>query len=156
MRIRNEEFLHRVVVRHFLHLAALAAAALRVVVGHFLALDEAVARKRDDHAAVRNQVALVEVRIAEDVDRRAAFVAVLLADFLQFVADDRVDAFRTGQDVEEVDDVVHRRVVVVAHAFLFEPRQAAQIHREDVFNLHLREEIGAVSRRPRPNSMPSG
>ena len=35
-------------------------------------------------------------------------------------------------------------MVVVAHAFLFEPRQAAQIHREDVFNLHLREEIGAV------------
>ena len=144
VRVGDEELGDLVVLRHLLNLAALAAARLSVVVGEVLALDVAAARERDDHVAARNQVALVEVRIAHEVDRRAALVAVLLADVLELLADDRVDAFGTGENVEAVGDAGHHGGVVGADLVLLEAGQAAQAHCKDVVDLNPGEVVEAV------------
>ena len=148
VRVRDEEVFDLVVLRHRLDVAALAAAALRGVVGEFLHLDEAALRDGDHHVAARDEVALVEARIAQKVDRRAAFVAELIADRFEFFADDRGDAFGLGEDVEVVHQLVDAGAEVREDLFLFEPGQAAQVHREDVVDLRAREPVEAVLAQP--------
>ena len=106
----------------------------------------------------RDQVLDRQVDALRD-DLGAALVAELVADRRELVADDRRDARRLGEDVEQVDDLRHHLAVFAGDLVLLESGQALQPQLEDRLRLRVGQPIAlrrasAASRTPA--ARPSG
>src|SRR5690606_35997846 len=117
VRVGDEQLVDPVVFLGGGGLLATAAALLGPVLGQRLALDVAAARQRHHHVHGGDEVLGLELGGVVFDFRAAAVVAGVgefRADRLQFIADDRGDPFRTGQDVQQIGDGVHD-LAVFAH-----------------------------------------
>src|SRR5690606_20095939 len=88
------------------------AAALGPVGGDGRALDVALARERDDHLLLGDQVVLVEV-LGEVDDLRAALVAEALLDLEELAADDPPQLALLGEDQLEPRDLLLELAVLL-------------------------------------------
>ena len=125
MRVGDEEALDEVVLLHRGRRLAAAASPLRPVIGERLGLDVAAVREGDHHVLGRDQVLDRDVFGHRD-DLAAARIAELRLQRAQLVADDRDDAARLGEDVEEIGDGCDHRPVLVADLVLLEAGKALQ------------------------------
>ena len=133
---RGEEMLHHVVLAQAGALDALTAAVLAAVVGGERGLDVAGARDGVDHGAVGDEVLVGNVAgIRQDL--RAAPIAVLGDDLVEFVAHDPALAGGRVDDGLVVADLGKQLVVLVEDLLSLESGQAAQLHGEDGVRLRL-------------------
>ena len=101
MGLCHEQFGDSVVVFVAAGVVPLRTTAQHAVFLEAHGLGPAGAGQRDHDRLVLDEIEVFEVEVV-GVDFRAAFVAKLLANHQQFVADDLQQTFRTGQDVDEV------------------------------------------------------
>ena len=80
-----------------------------------------------DHAAARAELGLPE----------------LLLDGSELIGNDRRDARRRGQDVEQVGDLGHHVLVLTDDLVLLEPGEALQAHLQDLAGLCIGQAIQA-------------
>ena len=156
MGVGDKQLIDEILVLDRRRQLAATAAALGAVIGQRLGLDVAAVRQRHHHVLRRDEILDAEFLGVQD-DLRAALVAELVADGGQFGDDDFGDAFRTGQDVEQVGDPGHDVLVLGDDLVLFEAGQALQAELEDGLRLRVGEpvalsgktELGGQSFRPR-------
>ena len=117
-------------------LDTLAAAVLGAVFVGLGALDEAGVRDGDHHVLFGDQILHVHLAGVRQ-DARAAFVAVLGHDLVEFVAHDLALALRLGQDVLIIGDPAHELVMLVQDLLRLHVGQAHQLHRQDGVGLDL-------------------
>ena len=86
-------------------------------------------------------------------DLGLALVAVLFIDFIQFGHDDRRDAFRLGQDVEQVDDLVHDFLVLADDLVLLQAGQTLQTQLQDRLGLGVGQAV-TLGRQPEFRQQP--
>ena len=77
-------------------------------------------------------------------DFAAALVAVLLFDLGQFLRNDLGHARRLGQDVEQVDDLVHRLLVFADDLVLLQGGQALQPQFQDPLRLRVGQPVALL------------
>ena len=138
-------------------LLAAPAALLRPILVERLRLHVAAVRQRDHHVRRRDQVLERQIDALRD-DLRAACVAELVADRGELVVDDRRDARRLRQDVDQVDDLGHHVAVFAEDLVLFEAGQPLQPQFEDRLRLRVGELVAVRPSSCQPNSSgsPSG
>jgi hypothetical protein len=140
VRVGDEQLIDEIVFLHCSCLLAATATALRAVIGERLALEVAAVRQRHDHVLLRDQVLDAEIlRMHDDFGTTA--IRELVADLAQLVGNDPVDAFRAGQDVEQVDDLLDHLLVLGHDLFLLQPGQAGQLHVENGLGLGVRHAV---------------
>ena len=139
VRVADGQLEHGVLVAHGGPAAALPATPLRAELAQRRALHVVAAAEGDGAFLVRHQVLLAEALGVALHDLRAPPVAVLLAQFLQVVADEEVDLARVGQQVLEVRDAFQQLLALVLQLLPFERGQPPQLHVEDGAGLRLRE-----------------
>ena len=132
----QEEVVDHVVLAQLGALDALATAVLGAVFVGLGALDEAGVRDGDDHVLLGDQILHVHLAGVRQ-DARAAFVAVLGHDLVEFVAHDLALALRLGQDVLIIGDPAHELVMLVQDLLRLHVGQAHQLHRQDGVGLDL-------------------
>ena len=137
-------------------LPAAATAPLRAVIRDRLRLHVAAVRERHHHVFGSDQVFHAQILGVGD-DLAAALVPVLLFHLREFLRDDPGHARRLRQHVDEIDDLVHRFLVLRNELVLLQRRQVLQAHLEDALGLDVRElvtlpvqpEVGREALRPR-------
>ena len=143
VRVRHEELGDEILLARRHAGAALAAALLRPVLGQRHALDVAGMADGDDHVLALDQVLVLEVGPALD-DLGLARRRELVADRLQLVLDDRLDARARGQDVEVVADLRGELLQLLGDLVAAERGQPLQAQLEDGARLLVGEPVGAV------------
>jgi hypothetical protein len=133
VRVGDEQRVDPVVFLGRRRLLAAPAALLRAVLGNRLALHVAGVRQRHHHVLRRDQVLGIEFGRVQ-LDLRAALVAEF-GRIAQLVGDDRRDALRAGQDVEQVGDQAHHVAVLLDDLVLLQAGQALQAHLQDFLRL---------------------
>ncbi len=110
---------------------ALAAALLRAVGVQRDALDVAVARNQHEGLLFGDEVFFGDVfRLAGD-DTGAPRVAVLLFKRAQLVLHNVLHHTRVGKDMLQSRDFAEQSPILLGDFFLFQPRQLAQLHRQN-------------------------
>ncbi len=97
-------------------------------------------RQGDHHVFLGDQVFNIDIGRVQD-DLGLARIACLLADGAQFGIDDRGDAGRLGQDVEQISDLIHDFPVLADNLVLLHIGQALQLHFQNALRLHIGEAI---------------
>ena len=151
MRGGDEELVHEVLVLGAHAHPAAPAAVLGAVRGDRGALDVAPVRYRDRHVLLGDHVLHGDV-FHRVHDHRAARVAVVVADLLQLVGDDLVDAPGLAEDVLQVRDEDLDLLQLVDDLLPLEAGEPLELHLEDRVGLDLAEaeaahEAGARLRR---------
>ena len=143
VRVGDEQLVDEILVLDRRRLLAAPAAPLGAVIGQRLGLDVAAVRERHHHVLRRDEVFDTEfLRVQHDFG--TALVAELVADGRQFADDDFGDALRTGQDVEQVEDLGHHVLVFADDLVLLETGQALQAQFENGLRLGVRQAIALV------------
>ena len=122
---------------------AAAAAPLRAVAADVGALDQRIVGDGDDHALVRDEVLDGHLALVGH-DLRAALVAVLVADGVQFLLDDREHADFLGQDVDQVADLFQQFLVLLDDLVALQAGQLIEAQFEDGGDLLGADEVAAV------------
>ena len=140
MGVGDEELVDEVFVLHRGGLFAAPAAPLGAVIGEWLALEVAGVRERHHHVFGRDQVFEVDFGGVEH-DFGAARVVELVFHRVEFVDDDRGDARRTGEDVEQVGDDFHDFAVFGDDLVLFQAGEPLEAKFENRLRLRFREPV---------------
>ena len=133
-------------------LLAAPAALLGTVVGQRLGLDVAAMRQGHHHVLRRDQILDTEFLRMQD-DLGLALIAVLLVDFIELGDDDRRDALGLGQNVEQVDDLVHDFLVLADDLVLLQTGQTLQTQLQDRLRLGIGQTI-TLGRQPEFRQQP--
>jgi hypothetical protein len=131
--VGDEQAIDEIVLLHRRRLLAAAAAALGAVVGQRLALEVAGVRQGDDHVLGVIRSSRESRRCRTISERRAS--PNWSGSRRQLLDDDRGDALGTGQDVEQVGDLLHHLLVLGDDLVLLQPGQALQAQFEDGLGL---------------------
>ncbi len=131
----DEQLVDEILFLHRRGHAALAAAALRDVIGHRLGLGVAVVGQRHHHVLLADQIFHGQIEMIGE-NFGAALVAVLVAHLDQFIADHFHEPIGIGQDVEQIGDDVEHVLVFVEDLALLQPGEAVQAQIEDGLGLH--------------------
>ena len=115
-----------------------AATVLGAVLAQGCALDVAHVRDGDNHVVVRVEVLGIEVA-GGVVDVGLASIAIGVADFLQFLADDATTLVLVAEDELQLSDVFLDFLVFVFEFGLLQLSELAQTHIDDCLSLNLRE-----------------
>ena len=129
-------------------LFATATTLLRPVFAQRLALDVATVRERDHHVGGRDQVFGAQV-VRAVLHQTAACSQLALAelgfDDRELFANDDGDAFRLGQNVQQVFNLGHHLFVLCNDLVLFQPGQALQTHLQNFLGLRVGQAVQAVT-----------
>src|SRR5437868_3146076 len=100
---------------------AFAAASLRAKRTHGRAFDKPAMRDADDATLVRNEIFHVDLGLVRN-DLRQARRTVFVAEFAQFLLNDREDALLFCEDIAQIFDSFDEVLVFLVDLFPFEPR----------------------------------
>src|SRR5262249_36516680 len=127
---------------------ALPPMPLRAVRGHREALHVAAPGDGDDHLLLGDEVLEVDLALARD-DLGEPGVGMALADLVELLADDRVDAALVGEDPPEVQDLPAKLVALRTDLSRLELGHALEAEGGDPAGLDLGEVEAAHEPLPR-------
>src|SRR6266513_1719792 len=122
---------------------AFAATALRTKRAHGCSFDKPPVRDADNAALVRNEVFHIDLGLIRN-DFRQPRRTILVADFAQFLFDDREDALLFGEDVAQVFNGLDELLVFLVDLLSLVTGKFIKPAIENLVGLLLAERITAI------------
>ena len=136
VRARHQQFFYVVILQRLHSLDALATSVLALEVVRCHALDVAKLRHRDDHVLIRDQILGCQIKHVA-LDARAAVIAVLVADDLNFLFDHTKQQVLICKDCPILFDLFQQLLILCLNFLAFQTGQCTQSHVHDCLRLRI-------------------